>query len=85
MYSFCPAKATWDPTLSRLFEEMVLIAETRWMPKAGGFYDQPAELIENLTWFLPKYDFMKFSQKADMILGGSGDKPLPASPSKRKR
>ena len=74
MYGFCPAKATWDPEVKSQFEELVLIAETHWMPKPGGLYDQPAWLIDLLAWFLPKYDIMKFLRKADMILGSSTDK-----------
>jgi hypothetical protein len=44
------------------------------MPVAGGLYDQPAWLMDLLSWFLPKYEIMKFLRKADMILGGSGGK-----------
>lgn len=73
-YGFCPAKATWDPEVKAQFEELVLIAETKWMPVAGGLYDQPAWLMDLLSWFLPKYEIMKFLRKADMILGGSGGK-----------
>lgn len=74
LYSFCPAKATWDPGVKAQFDELVIIAETKWMPGPGGLYCQPAWLIDLLAWFLPKYDFMKFLRKADMILGGTNDK-----------
>lgn len=76
LYGFCPAKATWDLSLSHHFSLMVIIAQTGTMPYEGGLYDQPAELIEELAWFLPRYEQMKFIQKADMILGGDTSKKM---------
>jgi hypothetical protein len=48
---------------------MALICEFKTLPAAGGLNDQDADLIEDLTWFLPRYEAMKFTQKASMILG----------------
>ena len=73
MYGFCPGKSTWDPRIKGKIDELIVIAETGWKPLNGGLYDQPADLIDLLGWFLPKYDFMKFFRKADMMLG-SGEK-----------
>lgn len=84
-YGFCPGKATWDQGLKVQFDELVVIAETKWPLVAGGVNDQPGWLIDLLAWFLPKYDTMKFIRKADMILGsnngktvgGKGSQPAP--------
>lgn len=89
LYDFCPAKATWDFGLQALFQELIVMAETKCLPYAGGLYDQPTWVVETLAWFLPTYDFMKFLKKADMILGGSSDKknnlPAPAPRQQRGR
>lgn len=45
------------------------------MPVAGGLNDQPAWLIDTLSWFLPKYELMKFGARMDMIFGGKGGEP----------
>jgi hypothetical protein len=73
-YGFCPGKATWDFSLKTLFDELIVLAETKWLPFPGGMYDQPTWVIETMAWFLPTYDFMKFLRKADMILGSTNDK-----------
>lgn len=73
-YGFCPGKSTWDPRIKDLADQLIIIAETNWMPHKGGLYDQPSWLIDLLGWFLPKYDFVKFIRKADMILGGGDGK-----------
>lgn len=70
LYGFCPAKATWDHSLAEFFRMLVVVAELKQLPEAGGVYDQNPDMVDMLSWFLPKYDFMKFNQKADMILGG---------------
>lgn len=44
------------------------------LPFAGGVFDQPADLVKDLAWFVPKYDMMKFTAKVDMILGGDPQK-----------
>lgn len=48
-----------------------IAAETGNLWASGGVKDQPDWFIELLSWFLPRYDTMKFIAKADMILGGS--------------
>lgn len=68
-YGFCPAKATWDYRVSEYFNLLVLTAETGVMPFHGGLLDQEADFIENLSWFVTRWDMLKFIQKAEMILG----------------
>lgn len=68
-YGFCPGKATWDPEVASIFSTLVVSAETGVMMKAGGLEDQPAEWIELLSEFLPKYSDQRFIQRAKMILG----------------
>lgn len=74
LFGFCPAKATWDVSTVNHFNMLVIMAETGVMPYAGGLYDQPAGIVAELSWFITKYDMMKFAGKADMILGGDPQK-----------
>jgi hypothetical protein len=39
------------------------------MIEAGGLRDQPDWWIENLAWFLPRYDSMKFGSRMKSVLG----------------
>lgn len=68
-FSFCPGKVTRDPEVISQFQELALICEFKTLPIAGGLNDQDANLIDDLKWFFPKYEVMKFTQKASMILG----------------
>lgn len=86
-YGFCPAKATWDHRAIEFFKKLVLISEMKALPKTGGIDDQDSDIIEILAWFLPKYDLLKFLQKAEMILGGESDSKrdkMPKQPAKRQ-
>ena len=71
LFGFCPGKATWDHILQMEFEELVLIAESGQLPKSGGLEKQDLQLIEDLKWFLPKYDNVKFFRRMAMIFGKS--------------
>ena len=74
-YGFCPAKATWDSNAQDYFNLLILSCETGTFPYGGGLFDQDADFIENMAWFLVKWDMLKFIQKADMILGDSSSSP----------
>lgn len=88
LYNSCPGKATWDKIAVEHFHKLVLICEMKIMPNAGGIDEQDSELIETLSWFLPKYDLFKFMQRVDMVLNGdSGDNKkleAPKIPAKRQ-
>ena len=73
-YGFCPGKATWDGTIKQLYAMLQVSTETGNLWDSGGIKDQPDWFIELLSWFLPRYDTMKFVSKADMILGGGSTK-----------
>lgn len=75
-YGFCPAKATWDPDVADILNILTICAEMGQMPYEGGVFEQPEWFVDMLGWFIPKNDLMKFSSKADMILGGE-EKPNP--------
>jgi len=70
-YGFCPAKATWDKDCVDYFNLLIICAETGALPFEGGIMDQEYDFIENFSWFLLRWDMLKFMQKADMILGDS--------------
>lgn len=69
-YGFCPAKATWTSDPADLLNLLTICAETGQMPYEGGLFEQPDWFVDLMGWFVPKNDLMKFSAKADMILGG---------------
>jgi len=78
MYGFCPAKATWpgpDSVLSK-FKALTIAAISKNLLYAGGIVDQPSWFIDNLMWFLPKYEQVIFMTKAKMILGGAGKRNM---------
>ena len=78
LYGFCPAKATWDHNVKDYFNLLILSCETGTFPHDGGLLNQKSDFIENMAWFLIKWDMLKFTQKADMILGsGNPSKGTP--------
>jgi hypothetical protein len=79
-YGFCPGKATWDTEATEIYSLLLISAETGNLIYAGGIADQPAWFIDLLSWFLPRYDNMKFVAKADMILGGDSKKSASKTP-----
>lgn len=52
----------------------MLTAETGVMIEGGGIVDQPDWFIENLFWFLPRYNSVKFYSRASSILGSDDKK-----------
>jgi hypothetical protein len=78
-YGFCPGKATWDHATLEYFNLLLISCETGNLPYYGGIMDQEPDFIENITWFLPRWDMLKFTQKAEMILGGDGKPNVNAS------
>lgn len=80
LYGFCPGKSTWDAEATNLLNILLISAETGALLYNGGIANQPDWFIELLAWFLPKYDQMKFSSKADMILGGDKKEALSRLP-----
>lgn len=71
LFSFCPGKATWDHEAVERFNILLLTAETGQMLVAGGMIDQPEWFIDNASWFVPKYDSIKFSNRMSMIFGSN--------------
>lgn len=70
-YGFCPAKATWpgpDSVLHK-FKVLTLAATSKNLLYAGGIADQPVWFVDNLMWFLPKYEQVIFMMKCKMVLG----------------
>jgi hypothetical protein len=52
----------------------MLTSETGAMIEKGGIIDQPDWFIENLFWFLPRYNSVKFYSRAASILGNDDKK-----------
>jgi len=71
-FGFCPAKAFWDQRNTDEFNELLLIAELKVLPRSGGLNNQDQEIIDKLAWFIPRYEIMKFSKKVEMVLGDTG-------------
>ena len=69
LYSFCPAKTTWDKNLFSLYNLLVISAETGALYTSGGMDCQPDWFIDLLAWFLPLYLDSKFYSRAKAILG----------------
>lgn len=82
-YGFCPGKATWCSETMELMTLLQIAHETGMMPYPGGIYEQPDWFVDLLGWFIPKVDLMKFTCKADMILGGEKPKKSPQQTPKK--
>ena len=77
LHSFCPAKATWDPMAREVFGILTLSMEMGCLYNAGGIIDQPDWYMSLITMFAPIYDKLKFTAKAQMVLGKGGKKDIP--------
>lgn len=73
LYGFCPGKATWDQRTSVLYSSLIVCAETGLHWQSGGIADQPAWWMELCAWFLPRFNEMRFYQRARAILGDGKD------------
>jgi len=51
------------------FNMLLISCETGNLPYFGGIMDQEPDFIENLSWFLPRWDMLKFNQKVHLVLG----------------
>jgi len=70
MFGFCPGKATWDAKAVQTFQLLTLAAETGEIKLIdGGMMDQPDWWLDNLAWFVPRYNLLQFISRAKMILG----------------
>lgn len=69
LFSFCPGKATWDRELVSIYRSLKIAAESGTMWIAGGIGDQPEWWIELLSWFLPRYNDLRFSNRIKSIVG----------------
>lgn len=78
-FSFCPGKATWDPTVSNIFSSLMISAETGNLWNSGGISEQPSWFIELLSIFLMRYNDHKFYSRAQAILGDGKQKTVPSS------
>lgn len=74
LYSFCPAKATWDNSVMQMFNALIIAAEMGSQYADGGIENQPEWWIELCAWFIPRYNDAKFYSRARAILG-DGSKP----------
>lgn len=72
-YGFCPGKATWDASIVRFYNLLVLSSELGALYCQGGLSDQPSWFIENLSWFAPYYRQLQFNQRAVSIFGDGSD------------
>jgi hypothetical protein len=69
LYSFCPGKATWGHQVNDYFNLLLICCETGNLPTYGGIIDQDSDFIENLSWFQPRWDMLKFAQRVHSVLG----------------
>jgi hypothetical protein len=89
-FGFCPAKAKRNIVAQQLFSVLMLCAETGAQYYSGGIAEQPFWWIDLASWFLPRYNDLRFYSRARSILGdGKKDskngnhKKLPRIPNKR--
>lgn len=76
-YGFCPSKATWDSTVSGIYNSLMICAETGNLWTAGGISEQPSWFVELLSMFILRYNDHKFYSRAQAILGdGKGQKAV---------
>lgn len=68
-YGFCPAKSTWDPSISSVYNSLMICAETGNLWNSGGISNQPSWFIELLSIFILRYNDHKFYSRAQAILG----------------
>lgn len=68
-FGFCPAKATWDPSIVSVYNCLVISTETGNLWNRGGISDQPGWFIELLSIFMVRYNDNKFWSRARAILG----------------
>lgn len=68
-FSFCPGKATWDPSIVSVYNSLVIAAETGALWSRGGISDQPGWFIDLLSLFLVRYNDHKFWSRARAIMG----------------
>lgn len=75
LYSFCPAKATWDSRCVAIYQALVIACEcgTQW--QEGAILDQPSWWIDLLSWFAPSYNEVRFYSRARSILGDGKEAP----------
>lgn len=69
LFGFCPAKATWDREIMSIFKIAVIAAETGSQYSVGGLEDQPAWWIDLLSWFIPRYNDLKFRSRVRSVVG----------------
>jgi hypothetical protein len=81
-FGFCPGKATWPGYDSEVFKILIVCAETGSLWETGGISQQPVWLIDLLAWFLPRYNDLRFNNRARAILGDGKD-VKPPKPSGR--
>lgn len=85
LYGFCPAKVARDDfETTSLYNMLIVIAETGQLLESNGISNQPAWLIDELSWFLPKYSAYKFANQISMVFG-SDDKPNQTKPKQATR
>ncbi len=68
-FGFCPGKATWDQEAMLTFKMLIVAAETGCHYNAGGLEDQPQWWIDLLSWFIPRYNDMKFANRVRSVVG----------------
>ena len=68
-FPFCPGKATWDAEAVSAYRLLLVVAETGSLYESGGIANQPSWLIDMLSWFLPRYNDLKFFSRARAVLG----------------
>lgn len=84
-YGFCPSKVARDDfETAAIYHMLVVIAETGQLLDGNGVANQPAWLIEELAWFLPKYSAYKFANQISMVFG-SDEKPKQTARPERKK
>lgn len=73
-FGFCPAKAQRDTEATKYFDLLMITAHTGAMLVRGGIEDQPSWFVEMASWFLQRYDQIKFYTRARNILGDGKSK-----------
>lgn len=69
LFGFCPGKATWDKETLSLYRALKLSSESGNMWTSGGIADQPTWWVELLSWFLPKYNDLRFFGRVQSFIG----------------
>lgn len=73
-YGFCPAKATWDSEAISLYNTLVVSLKYGKLFTDNNLIDQPAFLIDLMSWFASVFEQTEWASRMRAIFGGDDNK-----------